>query len=636
VQAMQGRDEAPAQAELEHFIGYGGKHLNTVHYHPTQAETLIYAAAAVIIIEDVNDPHKQEFLRGHDAEVSAIDVSANGKLVASGQLGSPTRKGAVAPVVIWDFDNRAIYMEFNGLAHSVLCVRFSPDGRFLVATGANQMIFVWDVSTGEQVYSRRTESPCFLGAWGPIVDAGGRYPSYQLCTTYDSQVFVHSVAFDIRSMCYKLESETVQFPSAGLQRKHLCGIVRGDYLITGTSAGDICVFNLQSKVFRTALPVANNGVQSLTQAGDIIYVAGGDGRIKALRGDDAHWDVMAENVLESGIVAITASSDGAELVAGTKNGKLFRLLTSDLTATLQGISHTGEVTGLAFNDSSSESLCTVSEAGEVFVIDLSDYLPITTVIGKAPARTVVVTRQGEIIAGYDDGSVRCWSQGSDKEGRGSQQLWSLNAHRGGVTVVRESADFIVTGGNDFAVRFWHRTTRELLATFHNHKKPVQDIIIDNMSRHIVHSGAEDRLCVTYDLKQNKALIQHSTASSNITGITQRKDREHEVISASTDGKMLFWDVDYADPVGQMESPDGPGVQSRFRCLEVSPSGRYIAVGTEDARMLVYDLMACVCIQECLGHSQGLVSVRWSPDQKQIASAGKDGCVIIWNFFEKGG
>lgn len=29
-----------AVAELEHFIGYGGKHLNTVRYHPTEARVL--------------------------------------------------------------------------------------------------------------------------------------------------------------------------------------------------------------------------------------------------------------------------------------------------------------------------------------------------------------------------------------------------------------------------------------------------------------------------------------------------------------------------------------------------------------------------------------------------------------------
>eukprot|EP00933_Yihiella_yeosuensis_P048527 TRINITY_DN4478_c0_g1_i2.p1 TRINITY_DN4478_c0_g1~~TRINITY_DN4478_c0_g1_i2.p1 ORF type:complete len:668 (-),score=88.39 TRINITY_DN4478_c0_g1_i2:145-2001(-) len=615
-----------AVAELEHFCGYGGKHLGTVRYHPTQAETLVYSAASAIIIEDVNDPHKQEFLRGHDAEVSCIDLSLNGKLLASGQLGSPSRKGAVAPVVVWDFDNRARYIEFNGLAHSVLCVHFSPDGRFLVATGANQMIFVWDVSTGEVVYSRRTESPCFLGVWGPIADTGGRYPSYQLCTTYDTQVFCHTMSFDIRSMCYALSSDAMQFPPSGLQRKHICGVVVGDFLITGTSAGDMCVFSTKTKVFRTALPVCNNGVTSIAKYGDLLFVAGGDGRVKAVRGEDTHWDVLSENVLESGICALTPSADGAELVAGTRNGKLWRLLSSDLTATLQAASHTGEVTDISFG-SSSDVVCTTSDTGEVFLFDLSDYMPITTASVKSPARSAVIASTGEILAGYDDGFLRAWSA---QRGT-STLLWQVHIHRQGITVVRESPNFIVTGGNDCAVRFWHRQSRELLTSFTNHRKPVADLLVDSDSPQIVHSGAEDKLMVSYDLKQNKPLVQHFTTSSNITSLSQRKDRDKEVVSASLDGKLLFWDVDYADPMGCIDTP--PGASQRLRCLEVSPNGRYVAAGTDDARLYIYDLMSCQCIQECEGHAGAINQVRWSPDQKQIVSAGKDGCVIIWNFFE---
>merc|ERR1712187_424616 len=272
-----------------------------------------------------------------------------------------------------------------------------------------------------------------------------------------------------------------------------------------------------------------------------------------------------------------------------------------------------------------------------FVIDLSDYMPITTVLSRSPARTVCVTPSGELIAGYDDGSLKCWSSGlssGGSKGQGSQQLWSLSAHRDGVTCVRETPNFIVTGGNDCAVRFWHKTTRELLSTFHNHKRPVLDMLVDNVSPQIVHSGAEDRLMATYDLKQNKPLIQHTTQGSNITGLTQRKDREHEVISCSSDGKLLFRDVDYADPVGALDSHSNMAV--RFQCLEISPNGRYIAAGTECARLLIYDLMTCQCVQECEGHSQSVVSVRWSPDQRQIITAGKDGCVIVWNFFEMDG
>ncbi|CAE7731088.1 CFAP52 [Symbiodinium microadriaticum] len=444
-----------AAAELEHFIGYGGKHLGTVCYHPSEAETLIYVAASAIIVENVNDPHKQEFLRGHDAEVSALDVSLNGKLLASGQLGSPSRKGAVAPVVVWDFDNRSRYIDFHGLAHSVLCVKFSPDGRFLVAAGANQMLYVWDVSTGEVVYNRRTESPCFLGVWGPILETG-RYPSYQLCTTYDSQVLYHLMSFDMRSMSYSLGSDAMQFPPSGLQRKHICGLVVADFLITGTSAGDVCVFSLKTKVFRTALPICNNGVTGIAQYGDFLFVAGGDGRVKAVRGFDTHWDVLAENVLEAGVTALTPSADGAELIAGTRNGKMWRLLSSDLTATLQSASHTGEVTDISFG-AKSDVVCTTSDTGEVFLLDLSDYMPVTSALAKSPVRSAVIASNGEILAGYDDGFLRAWSA----EKGSSRLLWQVNCHRQGVTVVRESSNFIVTGGGDSAVR--RRLTSRLLA-----------------------------------------------------------------------------------------------------------------------------------------------------------------------------
>lgn len=104
-----------------------------------------------------------------------------------------------------------------------------------------------------------------------------------------------------------------------------------------------------------------------------------------------------------------------------------------------------------------------------------------------------------------------------------------------------------------------------------------------------------------------------------------------MVSCSLDGKLLFWDVDYADPVGAIDSPGGMAL--RFRCCEVSPTGRYIAAGTDDSGLYIFDLMTCECVQDTLLHTQGVVSVRWSPDQKQILTAGRDGCVIVWNFFE---
>ena len=45
---------------------------------------MIYNIGGLLVIENLHDKHKQEFLRGHDMEISTIAVSNSGKLMATG------------------------------------------------------------------------------------------------------------------------------------------------------------------------------------------------------------------------------------------------------------------------------------------------------------------------------------------------------------------------------------------------------------------------------------------------------------------------------------------------------------------------------------------------------------------------
>lgn len=66
--------------ELEHVIGFNGRHSNTLHYHPVEKDTLIFSIGGYVVIENLHDRHKQEFLKGHDMELSALTVSNTGIL----------------------------------------------------------------------------------------------------------------------------------------------------------------------------------------------------------------------------------------------------------------------------------------------------------------------------------------------------------------------------------------------------------------------------------------------------------------------------------------------------------------------------------------------------------------------------
>jgi len=123
--------------ELDHIIGYNGKYFNTVIYHPYLKDTIIYNIGALIIIEPVADKHNQIFLRGHDTEISVLEISHSGKMLASGQKGSAFLKTPEAPVILWNFEKKTPIFVFKGLQVCVKYLKFSENDRFLAAYGTS-------------------------------------------------------------------------------------------------------------------------------------------------------------------------------------------------------------------------------------------------------------------------------------------------------------------------------------------------------------------------------------------------------------------------------------------------------------------------------------------------------------------
>ena len=75
------------------------------------------------------------------------------------------------------------------------------------------------------------------------------------------------------------------------------------------------MFNLNSRVFRAALPILNGGVSGIcVYDHSTLILTGGDGKVKTIRGSDTHWDMIRENVLESPCMSLALAADGRELL----------------------------------------------------------------------------------------------------------------------------------------------------------------------------------------------------------------------------------------------------------------------------------------------------------------------------------
>ena len=82
----------------------------------------------------------------------------------------------------------------------------------------------------------------------------------------------------------------------------------------------------------------------------------------------------------------------------------------------------------------------------------------------------------------------------------------------------------------------------------------------------------------------------------------------------------------------LESSPFKGESEELNSVAISHNNKYFAVGGALGVLRVYEFASGQFITECRAHSSAILCVKFSPDDKQLISTGKDGLVAVWNIF----
>ena len=119
----------------------------------------------------VNDgTFTREFQSVHSDSVLALDVSADGKYLASGAADRFAK--------VLDLNTGKVVKTFEGHTHHVLGVAWKRDGRTLLTAGADNVAKVWDAVNGErrkniELFSKEVTAAAFIGGGDEAVLSGG-------------------------------------------------------------------------------------------------------------------------------------------------------------------------------------------------------------------------------------------------------------------------------------------------------------------------------------------------------------------------------------------------------------------------------------------------------------------------------
>ena len=102
-------------------------------------------------------------------------------------------------------------------------------------------------------------------------------------------------------------------------------------------------------------------------------------------------------------------------------------------------------------------------------------------------------------------------------------------------------------------------------------------------------------------------------------------------SGSSDKTLIIWDAKSGEKLKTLE-----GHSDEIKSVSWSPDGKYLASGSSQFNgeeyigcIKIWDVIGAKEIQTLYRHSSGVESVSWSPDGKYLASGSDDGTIKIW-------
>ncbi len=99
-----------------------------------------------------------------------------------------------------------------------------------------------------------------------------------------------------------------------------------------------------------------------------------------------------------------------------------------------------------------------------------------------------------------------------------------------------------------------------------------------------------------------------------------------LLSGGKDNKVSMWDLSTMPPkiIKTFEGHTGP-----VKSLDVSPNGKYLATGSADGSVRIWNLHSTNLEYELKGHSKEVNAVVYSPNGRTLASGGADGVIVLW-------
>jgi WD40 repeat protein/DNA-binding XRE family transcriptional regulator len=554
--------------------------------------------------------------RGHTDGIRTIAFDPSGRLLATGSEDQTIR--------FWDTGTGECLAVLTGHTDWVRSIAFSPDGSLLASGSEDQTVRLWNVESGTccQVlhgHTQRVRAIAFPPQ-GALLASGGDDGSIRLWNTQTwqcSSVLQEHTSY-VRTLAFHPTKEV---------------------LASGSEDRTIRLWHTPTGICLTTLHGHTHRISALTFADE--------GRLLASSSDDLTirlWDVQEQRHLRtlSGhtnrIWSLASLPRRCMLLVSAAEDQTLRLW--DLTSgacihTLRG--YTSLIKAIAYSPDG-HLLADATEEQVIHLWDVDSGHSLRTMGGhNNRIRAIAFSPDGQFLAsGSEDETIRLWNAAN------GSCLRILTGHTHLVRSVAWSPDgkTLVSCSYDQTIRLWNCVTGENFKTLRGHDGIIWTVAVSHDGT-LIASGSDDTTIRLWDIQTGTCLRILTGHSHRVWCVTFSPD-DTLIASTSDDGTIRIWERTtgrcirewrQTSPLskndGQVEQNEPKGHTAWTRTISFSPDGRYLASGSHDQTVCIWEVSSGQCRFQLVGHSNAVWSVAFSPTEPILASAGDDGTIRLW-------